>query len=117
MASKRWSGLNTYTVHEAQNASMGQGGSALVTGTSAVAVPSDKTIVAITFLENSQFASSDGLVAEDATRWLNSESLASKSVTSNDAVVDNEVFPAGVTIFGRWTELKLASGKCIIYLG
>ena len=117
MASKRWSGLNTYTVHEAQNASMGQGGSALVTGTSTVAVPSDKTIVAITFLENTQFHSSSGLVAEDNTRWLNSEANATKTVTSNDDVTDSEVFPAGVTIFGRWIELKLVSGKCIVYLG
>lgn len=116
MAIKRWSGLNTYTVHEAQNASLGQGGSALIIGTSAVTVPDDKTIVAITFLENTQFNSA-GLIAEDGTRWLNSEVLASKSVVSNDATIDGEVFPAGVTIYGRWTTVQLTSGKCIVYLG
>ena len=116
MASKRWSGLNTFTVHEAQNASLGQGGSAFITGTTAVVCRDGKTIVAITFLENTQFNSSDGLVAEDSTRWFNSESNATNTVTANDDNTDNEVFPAGVTIFGRWTEVRLASGKCVVYV-
>tara|TARA_R100001082_G_scaffold107926_1_gene82456 strand:- start:282 stop:635 length:354 start_codon:yes stop_codon:yes gene_type:complete len=117
MASKRWSGLNTYTVHEAQNASLGQGGSALITGTSQAVAPSGKTIVAITFLENSEFNSdTEGLVAEDPGLWVNSVSNSTDTITNCD-VVDSEIFPAGTTIYGRWTSLKLASGKIMVYLG
>jgi hypothetical protein len=116
MASKRWSGINTYSVHEAQNAALGQGGSALITGTSEVAVPEGKTIIAITFLEDTVFDNSSGLVAEDETRWANSEALASKTATSNDDVVDGETFPAGITIYDRWTKVNLTSGLVMIYV-
>ena len=115
MATKRWSGLNTYTVHEAQNASLGQGGSALITGTTAAVAPSGKTIIAITFLENTQFHA-DGLVSDDDTLWVNSASASTGTVT-NCATTDGEVFAAGVTIYGRWTEVRLASGKVMVYLG
>lgn len=115
MASKRWSGLNTYTVHEAQNASLGQGGSALITGTAAAVAPSGKTIVAITFLENTQF-NTGGLIADDALLWANSLSASTDSAT-NCATTDGEVFAAGVTIYGRWSEVRLDSGKVMVYLG
>lgn len=117
MASKRWSGLNTYTVHEAQNASLGQGGSALITGTASAEVPSGKTIIAITFLENTEFNSdAEGLVAEDAGLWPNSVSNSTDSISNCD-VTDSELFAAGTTIYGRWLGLKLSSGKVMVYLG
>ena len=94
MATKRWSGLNTYTVHEAQNASLGQGGSALITGTAAAVAATGKAIIAITFL---------------ATASVNS--------ISNGSGTDGEVFAAGVTIYGRWSQIQLASGKVMVYLG
>ena len=116
MASKRWSGINTYSVHEAQNAQLGQGGSALISGTNEVAVPEGKTIIAITFLEDTKFEASQGLVAEDSTRWADSEALSSKTVTSNDALSGTTTFAAGITIYGRWTAVHLASGLAMIYV-
>ena len=121
MATKRWSGLNTYTVHEAQNASLGQGGSALITGTALSTVVAGKSIVAITFLENTQFHA-DGLIQEDvdglAARdiWVNSATASVNSI-SNGSSTDGEVFAAGVTIYGRWTSVRLSSGKVMVYLG
>lgn len=116
MASKRYSGLNTYTVHEAQNASIGQGGAALITGTSAAVCTEGKTIIAITFLENSVFSSTTGLVAEDETNWANSESTTSNLIT-NSATTDSEIFPAGITIYGRWSQIALTFGKVMVYFG
>ena len=116
MARKRWSGINTYSVHEAQNAALGQGGNALVSGVGAVAAPDGKTIIAITFLEDTVFDSSSGLIAEDETRWVNSESLARNTVVSGDALSDTETFPAGITIYGRWTTVNLTSGLVMIYI-
>ena len=117
MASKRWSGLNTYTVHEGQNAALGQGGCALVTGTSAATAPTGKTIIAITFLENSVFHSTNGLISEDDKLWLNTQVNATDTMSAGTAPADNEMFPAGITIYGRWNELKLTSGKVMVYLG
>ena len=116
MASKRWSGINTYSVHEAQNAQLGQGGSALVSGEDEVAVPEGKTIIAITFLEDTKFEASGGLVAEDSARWANSQTAASKTVTDNDSVSGTELFSAGITIYGRWTSVHLASGLVMLYI-
>ena len=33
------------------------------------------------------------------------------------AVADSVTFPQGMTIFGRWSGFKLASGKVIGYIG
>ena len=121
MATKRWSGLNTYTVHEAQNASLGQGGSALITGTTAAVAATGKAIIAITFLENTQFNAA-GLIQDDVGGsaspdiWANSETASADSI-SNGSTIDGEVFAAGVTIYGRWSQIQLASGKVMVYLG
>ncbi len=116
MANKRWSGVNTYSVHEAQNAALGQGGSALIS-TDSITVPEGKTIIAITFLEDSVFENSSGLVAEDNTRWANSEEDAAKtSGGSGDIQTDGKTFSSGITIYGRWTTVHLSSGLAMIYV-
>ena len=37
--------------------------------------------------------------------------------TDGGAVADSVTFPQGMTIFGRWSGFKLASGKVIGYIG
>ena len=82
-----------------------------------------KVFVAITFLEATVFDSGTaGLVAStdvDGTQQLFPDST--NTCTSIDAdggdVVNSETFPAGLTIYGRWTGFQLASGRVIAYIG
>lgn len=71
---------------------------------------------AITFLEDTQFASTGGLIAEDNTMYINSDA-GQTGITDNSDVTNGEIFPKGVTIYGRFTQISLASGKVIAYIG
>lgn len=104
----------------------GQMGSILITGTTNAVTCRDvagstfksqnAVFVAIQFLEDTAFDSA-GLTSEDDTIFVN-DSTASTGIDANGgAVTGSEVFPKGVTIYGRWTSIKLDSGKVIAYIG
>ena len=97
-------GLHTYTVSESQNLALGQRGCEyLDTDTAAVS----SLIVAITFLEDSTF---DTLTAEDASSYMGEASGLGNAV-------EQDTFPRGVTIYGRWTAVQLDTGRAVGYLG
>ena len=77
-----------YSVVEAQNKSLGQSGSVFGTLTG----------------ETSQLFPSSG---QTSTVIDSNAGAAATTVT----------FPQGMTIFGRWTTINLASGACIAYVG
>ena len=130
MAGKR-GGLHGYTVQEAQNSSMGQVGSVYTVASSdAIKPPTGAVFVAISIITDCTFDASAGLVAEDENLYINtaqaahdtgsgSEGISRKSgrLGSGGQVVDSVIFPAGLTIYGRWTEIDVASGSCIAYIG
>ena len=102
----------------------GQMGSIHAAGTEAITCGvTDGVFVAITFLEDTKFDNgTEGLVAStdvDGTQQLFPDST--KTCTSihgsGGDVTDNEVFPKGITIYGRWTGFKLSSGRVIAYVG
>ena len=94
----------------------GQAGSILVTGTGAVAAGYGK-FIAIQFIEDTVFNSSaNGLSASDVNRWPDDTGEGS-DISSNGAAIDGVTFPQGMTIFGRWDDFTLASGKVIAYIG
>jgi len=99
---------------------LGQAGSILVTGTTNAVTTSvaNTKFIAIQFLEDTTFdAGAEGLVASTAGLWPD-DANASTTIDSNGgAVTGSEVFPQGMTIFGRWDGFKLDSGKVIGYLG
>jgi len=95
---------------------LGQTGSCFVSGTAAVTAAIGK-FVAIQFLEDTVFNSTDGLVATDVGRWPDDSGAASDISSSNTAAVGSQVFPQGMTIFGRWDSFILASGAVIAYVG
>ena len=109
----------------------GQMGSVLIAGLTAVtsngvtavsanaANPAGANAVfcAITFLEDSAFASSAGLVSTDDDRFVSSESAQTAISAAGTVATDGETFPKGVTIYGRWTKISLASGKVVAYIG
>jgi len=77
-----------------------------------------KVFCAITFLEDTVFDSgSDGLVAETTQLFPDSTGTGTLIDADGGDVVDSETFPKGVTIYGRWTGFKLASGRVIAYVG
>jgi len=110
---------HTYNIQQSGNLALGQAGSIFVTGTaaiSALAASTSGVFVAIQFLEDTVFNSTDGLVAE-TTELFPDDAGTSSLVSANGAAIDGETFPAGMTIYGRWTGFILASGKVIAYLG
>jgi len=105
---------------------IGQAGSAYTTASSDEIVPPlNQVFVAITMLEDTVFDSSEGLVAEDAEKFINTEDaahdLASGSESSVEGsggiVVDSVSFPKGITIYGRWIAIDVLTGSCLAYVG
>ena len=74
--------------------------------------PAGKVIVAITFLEDLKL---DILTAENETDGLNAYASfnhtnegASLDVSTNgEAIGTGTIFPKGLTVYGRWTEVSL----------
>ena len=104
--------IQRLTVQEAQNAALGQAGSIYHGGTDTIT----GKFVAIQFLEDSVFNSTSGLVSAEDTLFPNTQSGAT-GIDSDGDPVDSVTFPAGMTIYGRWTQIILASGKIIAYVG
>ena len=119
----------------------GQLGSVFNDGTAAIKPPTNKVFVAITMLADTTFDSSGGLVSETFLakvgtgsttvgdteyNYITTEAAAHDQTAGNASVEKGETglqidisntFPKGVTIYGRWTEIDLASGTIIAYIG
>ena len=90
-------------------------GSAYSTASSAAITPTSGNVwIAITMLTDTVFDSGSGLVAESATTYVNTEGIGAGAA---GLVVDSVTFPKGVTIYGRWTEIDVASGTIAAYQG
>ena len=106
-----------------QDMMFGQNGSIFVAGTTAVTsngvTGMDEIVfIAITFLEDTVFASgSGGLVAETTQLFPSDTGTGTLIDADGGAAIDSETFPKGVTIYGRWTGFTLASGKVLAYIG
>ena len=107
-------------------APLGQAGSVYTAASSdAIVPPLNQTFVAITMVTDCTFDNSAGLVAEDVHKFINTgtpahdANVGSETSTkgSGGQVVDSVVFPAGMTIYGRWKEIDVATGSCIAYIG
>ena len=110
----------------------GQFGSVFNDGTAAIKPPTNKVFVAITFVEATTFDSSGGLKADNDSAGAGLEYIGTEVAAHNETVGSGETtstggggqqvddgnsFPAGLTIFGRWTEIDIASGMIIAYIG
>ena len=79
-----------------------------------------KVFVAITFLEDTVFNNSlAGLTPEDSSNMFpGGTGMTSAGIDADGgAITGTESFPKGVTIYGRWTGITLASGRAIAYVG
>ena len=120
--------VSKYSVVESGNLGLGQAGSVFVDASTATAVkpPTGLVFVSITFLDDTIFNATTGLVAEDENQYVNTAAAAhneadgAATTTQGElgALIDgSNTFPAGVTIFGRWTEINITSGLLIAYIG
>jgi hypothetical protein len=90
------------------NISFGQLGCEFQGGTTAFTVPTGKVIVAITFTENSTLTT----LTPTTDDWCGT---GSSGVNGDD--MSGDTIPKGMTIYGRWSALTLASGAAIAYFG
>ena len=105
-------GLQGLTVQEAQNASLGQAGVAFLSDTSTYTPPSGTIVIAIQFVEDTLFDSSDATTADD--NWPTD---AQGGPGTNSDPINQKTMPAGMTIYGRWKTVAFDSGAAFLYLG
>ena len=104
----------TYSIQQGGNLALGQAGSIFLNASNTDTVTG--SFVAIQFITDTVFNSTNGLVASDDTLFPKSQSGAT-SIDSDGDAVDSATFPAGMKIYGRWTQIILASGSIIAYKG
>ena len=111
-----------------QEASLGQYGSTYLVGDEDVINLSGSSatryICSITFLEDTQFQNLQNLGGETGsftTEALNDLDHATEGIgasadgTALTSGASGQVFPKGITVFGRWDRVELHSGACICY--
>ena len=110
-----------FTEQEALNIQLGQGPSAQLDTTNAFTTKTGEVVVAITMVQDVQFDAS-GLVQEDNQNCFGTDGIdgvydKNTPYAIGDSVSASLVFPAGLTIYGRWTTVTLDSGAAILYMG
>jgi hypothetical protein len=104
-------------INDLAKVQLGQNGSIYHAGTDTLTCGvTGLNFLAITFVTDTNFAAASGLVSVDNTRFVNSETAAT-AIDSDGDVVDAAVFPAGMTIYGKWSQIILDSGSIIAYIG
>ena len=103
-----------YSLGDAAMIQLGQLGSAFLDDDGTTFSPSDgNVVVAITMVTDCGF---DDLIAEGGTgTYFNTAGAGAGGNTLHE----NDTFPAGLTIYGRWTDVlvKTSGQQCICYLG
>jgi len=116
-----YKGIHQYTPKEASNISMGQVGTVFLdtgyiapdgTKSGTLFQPSNGVIIAITSVWNASFVD---LIPEDATKFLGDTGTGYESggdifdpeTNSNDGTNDGKPLPAGITIYGRWSGVRV----------
>ena len=113
-------------------------GSVYTTASSdAIKPPTGKVFIAITILTaDTTFDASAGLISEKRVNNTISSSVTNNVYIGTDAaahdlaagsetvdegsgglVVDSVDFPVGITLYGRWTEIDVADGAIVAYIG
>jgi len=115
---------NTDTLYKQQ---FGQQGSIFTDVDGAIKPPSNRVFIAIQMVADSTFDSSGGLVSDTSndafgcpgtnTSIHDDTTQSVAKGTGGDAIDASNTFPAGLTIFGRWTEIDLNAGAIIAYIG
>ena len=107
--------MNKYTVQEAQNVQLGQCRSAYIDDTAAYAVADGEVIIAIQCIQDCKF---ETLTPQDPINcWGDSSIGLGNAGGTGDDVQSTTLFPAGIVIYGRWTNVELTGGVAVYYMG
>ena len=105
-------GLQKYTQQEFGNISLGQAGVAFLSGTGTYTPPEGQVVVAIQFVEDTQFDADDETTADED--WPTD---AQGGPGTGSVAINQTTMLAGLTIYGRWKTVAFDSGKAFLYLG
>lgn len=107
---------NLSNTGEANQAAFGQLGSCFcnTTTTQDLTCPSGYAFVAITCLEDTTFRD---LQAVNNKQIFGSDGVDNDFDATGDRVTSSDVFPKGITIYGKWDTVDIASGSIIAYYG
>jgi len=94
----------------------GQMGSGFVDDTGAFTPPTGKVIVAVQFISDSTITTLTAINDGDEAYFGTGTQTANNGANS-EAIDSGNTFPAGVTVFGRYSALTLATGSAIAYFG
>ena len=101
-------------------------GSVCTDGGDAIKPPTDHVFIGFTVLAAATFDAAGGLVAEDENAYANTDQAAGDLAADSETTVEgsggveldaSNSFPAGVNIYGRYTERDVAGGTIIAYWG
>mgnify|MGYP003666565072 CR=1 FL=1 len=119
MATKTGGGVQHLSVQESKNIQLGQLGHMTTNEGSNQITPPDGTVfIAITMLYGG--AQLNILTAEDPDRYINTAQASSGGGGTGGKTLANDIeFPAGQTIYGRWTAIDVEGGAegVIAYIG
>ena len=113
------------STEQALNIQLGQGPSAYIDqAVNAFTPKNGDVVIAITIVQDAQFDQTEGLIAQDPSSCFKTVGgvdgaydRQTKVNATGDTVNASTVFPTGLTIYGRWTSVKLDSGVAILYMG
>jgi hypothetical protein len=115
------------SMEDSTNKGFGSGGSIFTSVDGEITPPLGKVFIAITFLADTTLDSSGGLTSDTGNPNVefpsteaaahDASSATDISGTGGDQIDVNDVFPAGVTIYGRWSAIDLGAGMIIAYIG
>ena len=105
-------GLQKYTIQESENVGLGQAGVAFLSGTGTYTPPAGQVVVAIEFVQDTQFDGSDGTTADE--NWPTD---AQGGPGTGSVAINQTTMLAGMTIYGRWKTVAFDTGKAFLYLG
>ena len=86
--------------------------------------PSGLVVVAITVIDTCEFnelvGDTSGYTTSDGSTgiaYFGTEGQVGMNGTDADPIDAADDFPAGITIYGRWTKVDIDQGKVILYFG
>ena len=95
----------------------GQLGSGYTTDGSEVTPPTGKVIVAITVVLDCKFEELTAEIVDGVAYIGDHDTQLAANGAGSQRIPTAELFPAGVTIYGRWTKMELSQGAAILYYG
>ena len=107
--------MRKYTSDESGSTALGQGGSVFIdTADQDITAPTGSVFVAVTIISDAKF---NDLIQEDNTQFMGTAGSAATDGPPGYIITNSDEFPAGITIYGRWTTIDIDAGSVVAYLG